>query len=56
MTSTASDINNNSVVLRLRYGRFSCLLTGDVMQEAERVLLLSGQPLDSLVLKAPHHG
>jgi len=56
MTNTSSDINNNSVVLRLQYGQFSALLTGDVMEEAERVLLLSGQPLHSLVLKAPHHG
>ena len=56
MTSTASDINNNSAVLRLRYGRFSLLLAGDVQEEAEQLLLLSGQPLDSLVLKVPHHG
>ena len=45
MSGTSSDINNNSVVLRLQYGQFSALLTGDVMEEAERVLLLSGQPL-----------
>ena len=56
MTNTASDINNNSVVLRLQYGRFSALLTGDVMEEAEQVILASGHPLDSLVLKVPHHG
>ncbi|HUS71268.1 MAG TPA: DNA internalization-related competence protein ComEC/Rec2 [Anaerolineae bacterium] len=56
MTNTASDINNNSVVLRLQYGQFSALLTGDVMEEAENTLLMSGRPLDSLVLKVPHHG
>ena len=56
MSVTSSDINNNSVVLRLQYGQFSALLTGDVMEEAERVLLLSGQPLHSLMLKVPHHG
>ena len=56
MTNTSSDINNNSVVLRLGYGQFSALLTGDVMEEAESVLLASGQPLDSLLLKVPHHG
>jgi len=56
MTNTSSDINNNSVVLHLRYGQFSALLTGDVMEEAESVLLASGQSLDSLVLKVPHHG
>jgi len=56
MTNTASDINNNSMVLRLEYGRFSTVLAGDVMAEAEQVLLSSGQPLDTLVLKVPHHG
>jgi competence protein ComEC len=56
MTNTSSDINNNSVVLHLRYGQFFALLTGDVMEEAESVLLASGHPLDSLVLKVPHHG
>ncbi len=56
MTGTTSDINNNSVVLRLEYGRFSALLTGDVQWEAEELLLASGQVLHSLVLKVPHHG
>jgi competence protein ComEC len=56
MTKTASDINNNSVVMRLQYGQFSLLLTGDIMMQAEDTLLASGQPLDSLVLKVAHHG
>jgi hypothetical protein len=56
MTSTASDLNNNWVVLRLQYGRFSVLPAADIMAEAERTLLSSGQPLDSLVLKVAHHG
>jgi competence protein ComEC len=56
MTGTSSDINNNSVVLRLQFGQFSALLTGDVMQEAESELRASGQSLHSLVLKVPHHG
>jgi competence protein ComEC len=56
MTETSSDSNNNSVVLRLEYGRFSALVTGDVQWEAEEALLASGQGLDSLVLKVPHHG
>jgi competence protein ComEC len=56
MTGTSSDTNNNSVVLRLEYNRFTMLLTGDVQWEAEEVLLASGQTLDSLLLKVPHHG
>jgi competence protein ComEC len=56
MTNTASDISNNSVVIRLQYSQFSALLTEDVMEEAEKVILASGHTLDSLVLKVPHHG
>jgi competence protein ComEC len=56
LANTASDTNNNSVVVRLTYGQFSLLLTGDVQQEGERTLLASGQPLNSLVVKVPHHG
>ncbi len=56
LANTSSDGNNNSVVLRLSYGRFSLLLPGDVQREAEQALLDSGQPLNSLVLKVPHHG
>jgi competence protein ComEC len=44
------------MVLRLEYGRFSALLTGDIEHEGEEALLASGQPVDSLVLEAPHHG
>ncbi len=56
LADTSSDANNNSIVLRLEYGRFSALLTGDIEHEGERALLASGQPVDSLVLKVPHHG
>jgi competence protein ComEC len=56
MNGTSSDTNNNSVVLRLEYGRFSALLTGDVQWEAEELILASGRALHSLVLKVPHHG
>ncbi len=56
MENTTSDRNNNSVVVRLSYGGFSLLLTGDVGQEGEQMLLNSGQSLASLGLKVPHHG
>jgi beta-lactamase superfamily II metal-dependent hydrolase len=38
------------------YGRLTMLLTGDVQWEAKELLLASGQPLQSLILKVPHHG
>lgn len=56
LADTSSDVNNNSVVLRLEYRYFSVLLTGDIEQEGEEALLASGQAVDSLVLKVPHHG
>jgi competence protein ComEC len=56
LSGTDSDVNNNSVVLRLAYGRISFLLPGDVEAEAEAVLLSSNEHLASTVLKSPHHG
>jgi competence protein ComEC len=43
-------------VLRLVYGDFSLLLTGDAGEEAEKAMVNSGQPLQAMVLKAGHHG
>jgi competence protein ComEC len=39
LTGTASDINNNSVVLRVEFGRTSILMTGDAQSEAEARLI-----------------
>ena len=56
MTGTDADDNLNSLVLRLRWGDASLLLTGDVEAAAERLLVAAGQPLDAGVLKVAHHG
>jgi competence protein ComEC len=56
MTGTASDSNNNSLVLRLIWGHASFLLTGDLAAEGEHMLLRSGQDLAVDVLKVGHHG
>ena len=56
LAGTTSDIDNNSVVLRLEYGEVSFLLTGDIYTEAESALLAHGSPLGATVLKVPHHG
>jgi len=56
LRGTGSDVNNNSVVLKVTMERASLLLTGDIEEEGERALLASGRPLRNLVLKAPHHG
>jgi len=48
--------NNDSMVLRIRYGQRSFLFTGDIERRVERQLVEAGtlQPTD--VLKVAHHG
>jgi len=48
--------NNDSLVLRLRYGRRSFLLTGDVERTVERGMLARNELPPTDVLKVPHHG
>lgn len=52
----AADRNNGSLVLRLEYGEFRLLLTGDVEREGELELLRRGTVETVTVLKAAHHG
>ncbi len=56
ITGTESDLNNNSVVIRLVYGRTSFLLMGDTAFEGEDRILSSGRNIKSDVLKVGHHG
>jgi competence protein ComEC len=49
-----TESNATSVVLRLEYGRFDALLTGDAYVDVERALLPKLPPLE--VLKVGHHG
>ncbi len=48
--------NENSLVVKLVYGDFSVLLTGDAGLPSEAAWLRSGAPLASTVLKVGHHG
>jgi len=48
--------NNHSVVLKVSYGSFSVLLTGDIEKEVEDSLLAYGDHLNATVLKVAHHG
>ena len=52
----AASGNDDSVVLRLRYGRRTLLLTGDVESKAERALVDAGDDLRSDAVKVAHHG
>lgn len=48
--------NENSVAMRVTYGDFAYLFTGDAEVFAERAMVQSGLPLHANVLKAGHHG
>lgn len=48
--------NNNSVVLKLRFGDISFLFAGDAEKEAEASMIAARLPLESTVLKLGHHG
>ena len=50
------DLNNASLVMKLRFKNVSVLLTGDIGKEAEERILRKGYLLKSDVLKIPHHG
>jgi competence protein ComEC len=49
--------NDNSIVLRLEYGRSAVLLTGDIERPVEEALVKRlGAQLRADLLKVPHHG
>jgi len=54
--SSSNDIDNNSIVLRLKTGKVSFLLTGDIKQEIETSLVIRRAVSECTVLKIAHHG
>jgi len=56
IANTRNDINNNSLVFRVEYGRFGMLFTGDAGAEAEQRILASDAEVRADVLKVGHHG
>lgn len=52
----SKNINDDSVILRVVYGRTSFLLTGDIESPAIRRLMAGGFDVRADVLKVPHHG
>jgi competence protein ComEC len=48
--------NDDSLVIELRYGEVSMLLTGDIGREVEQALIPTLDLLPIVVLKSPHHG
>ncbi|MFL6309108.1 MAG: MBL fold metallo-hydrolase [Nitrososphaera sp.] len=52
-----AEFNHNSVVLKVTYGNFSALLTGDMEERSEaRLVSKNATILDADILKAGHHG
>jgi competence protein ComEC len=52
----AGEDNNNSLVLSLTDGQFSCLFTGDMQFPEEQSLLAAGEFAPCTVLKVANHG
>jgi len=50
------DLNNSSLVMKLRFKNVSVLLVGDIGKEAEGRVLRKGYPIRADILKIPHHG
>ncbi|MDI6703920.1 MAG: ComEC/Rec2 family competence protein [bacterium] len=49
--------NNNSLVIKMKYGDISFLFTGDIEEEQlEELITIYGEGLKSEILKVPHHG
>lgn len=53
---TPASLNNQSLVMRLKFKNFILLLTGDIEKEAEERMVKKGYPLRTSTLKIPHHG
>jgi competence protein ComEC len=53
---TMDNLNNSSIVFKLKYGRTKFLFMGDAEIEVEKKLLKSGADLQADVLKVAHHG
>lgn len=54
-----NSINNNSLVCKMVYQKFSILFTGDIEEVAERKILEKEEKkeyLKATILKVPHHG
>ena len=50
------DVNNNSLVVKLKYKDVSLLFTGDIGAAGESALLNQDKDIGATILKVPHHG
>ena len=52
----AEDVNTNSLVLRMSYGKTTFVFMGDADTNAEQGILAAGLPVQADILKVGHHG
>jgi competence protein ComEC len=50
------ELNDTSIVLKMKTGTTSILLPGDIEEWAEQAILQTGRDIHADILKAPHHG
>jgi competence protein ComEC len=50
------EVNDNSIVLKITYGKTSFLFMGDAMESSENDIMDSGYDINCTVLKVAHHG
>lgn len=50
------DLNNYSIVIKIRYGQRSCIIAADAQEISEAEMLSSGKELSADVLRVGHHG
>lgn len=48
--------NNNSLAVKITYGKFSCVITGDAEKDAEDYIVRNNDGLSSTLLVVGHHG
>jgi competence protein ComEC len=51
-----TDLNNQSLVMRLTFKNITLLLTGDIEKEAEERIVRKEYSLSAHLMKVPHHG
>lgn len=54
--TTSDDINDRSLVIKLEYGAFSALFTGDIEKKTENLIIDGGYGIDIDLLDVAHHG
>ncbi len=50
------EVNDNSIVLMIKYNKISCLMTGDMGKQIESKLVKEKTDLVSTIIKVSHHG